>query len=140
MTRNIKVVRQRLAEQGRDDYLFVSVSIEPDQDTPAQMARYMAVNGIENKPGVSPWIFLTGRIEDIDAVRRSLGVYELDPVLDADRTQHGGILTFGNDKSDWWGAAAALSNPESIQRTMLRLTGDDHRGLPRLAAASPPEA
>lgn len=130
MTENIKSIRQSMAELGRTDFTFISVSIEPDQDTPQQLRRYMKINQIVNEPGMPPWIFLTGNLEDIDRLRRSLGVYDLDPVTDADRTQHGGIITFGNDNSDWWGASAALQPPRLTLDSILRIAGDDDRGHP----------
>jgi protein SCO1/2 len=134
MTRNILKVRDDLAESGVDDITFISISIEPDRDTPAQLTRYMENNGIENKPGLSPWIFLTGRIEDIDQLRRSLGVYDPDPVIDADRRQHGGMLTYGNDRSDWWGATPALQSPELTVQTLMRNLSSDQRRSPGFGA------
>lgn len=130
MTANIKKVRQELADRGITDYVFVSISIEPDKDTPEQMTRYMENNGIENHPGISPWIFLTGGIEDIDRLRKSMGVYDPDPLIDADRTQHGGTLTFGNDKTNWWCATPALQKPQHTVEVLLRITKDDQRRRP----------
>ena len=130
MTRNIRKVRNELAAKGVDDITFISISIEPNSDTPEQLSSYMAKNGIENKPGVSPWIFLTGNLEDIDRLRRSLGVYDPDPVVDADRRQHGGSLTYGNDRSNWWGATPALQSPELTVQTLLRHLSSDNRRLP----------
>jgi peroxiredoxin len=52
MTRNIKLVRKEMAAKGIDDYVFVSVSIEPDRDTPEQMTKYMKDNGIESQATV----------------------------------------------------------------------------------------
>jgi protein SCO1/2 len=130
MTANIKKVRQELADRGITDYVFISVSIEPDKDTPEQMSRYMENNGIENHPGISPWIFLTGDIEEIDRLRKSMGVYDPDPVVDADRTQHGGTLTFGNDLTNWWCSTPALQKPEHTVEVLLRITKDNRRRLP----------
>lgn len=92
MTANIKKVREDLAKEGVDDICFVSVSIEPDKDTPERLAAYMEVNGIENKPGMCPWIFLTGDIQDIDYLRKSMGVYDLDPEIDEDRTDRKSVV------------------------------------------------
>lgn len=122
MTANIKKVREDLAKEGVDDICFVSVSIEPDKDTPERLAAYMEVNGIENKPGMCPWIFLTGDIQDIDHLRKSMGVYDLDPAIDEDRTQHGGILTFGNDRTNWWCASPALQPTQKLKDVILRIT------------------
>lgn len=135
MTENLGKVRADLAKQGRTDITFVSVSIEPDKDTPARLADYMEANEIENRPGLPRWIFLTGSLRDIDALRRSLGVADRNPVIDADRTQHAGTLTYGNDKTDWWGAIPALTQPKYIAEAILRMT-DDSRRHPRLTASA----
>lgn len=132
MTENIKKVREDLAAKGVEDVTFISISIDPDQDNPEQLRNYMLGSGIENKPGLSPWIFLTGDLEDIDQVRRSLGVYDPDPEIDSDRRQHGGTLTFGNDRSDWWGATPALQRPKWIVQTLERNIGSDDRVRPSL--------
>lgn len=130
MTNNIKKARAELAAQGVDDITFISISIEPEQDTPAQLTKYMRNNKIENAPGMPPWIFLTGKLEDIDKLRRSLGVYDPDPAIDADRRQHGGTLTYGNDRSDWWGATPALQSPDLTVKTLLRNLSSDKRMRP----------
>lgn len=124
MTANIKKVREELADQGVSDICFISVSIEPDKDTPERLAAYMEVNGIENRPGLCPWIFLTGEIADIDYLRKSMGVYDLDPKIDGDRTQHGGVLTFGNDRTNWWCASPALQRSDQLTKVLIRITRD----------------
>ena len=70
------------------------------------------------------WLYLTGAYDDIDRVRRSLGVYDLDPVIDADKSEHSGLITFGNDRTDRWAALPALMNSHEIVETVLRITRD----------------
>ena len=74
--------------------------------------------------GVGPgWYFLTGKQNDIEQLRRKLGVYDLNPVVDADRTQHAGILVLGNEPRGRWKAVPTLSRPirirQAIERTIL---------------------
>jgi protein SCO1/2 len=130
MTANIKRAREELAKKGITDICFVSISIEPDKDTPERLAAYMEVNGIENREGLSPWVFLTGDIASIDRLRKSMGVFDRDPVVDADRTQHGGVLTFGNDQTNWWGATPALQPFGGIVDTLERLIQTRTRNFP----------
>lgn len=130
MTANIKRAREELAAKGITDICFVSISIEPDKDTPERLAAYMEVNGIENREGISPWVFLTGDLASIDRLRKSMGVFDRDPVVDADRTQHGGVLTFGNDQTNWWGATPALQPFGGIVSTLERLTQVRTRNFP----------
>ena len=132
MTANIKKAREELAKRGITDICFISISIEPDKDTPERLAGYMDANGITNHPGISPWVFLTGDLASIDRLRKSLGVFDPDPEIDADRTQHGGILTFGNDQTNWWGATPALQPYEGIVSTLERLMQTRTRNFPVL--------
>ena len=99
------------------DILMLSITIDPENDTPAVLKDYAARYG--NKKG---WLYLTGDYDEIDALRRSLGVYDLDPVIDADKTQHAGLLTFGNDKFNRWAALPGLMNARQIARTVYRIT------------------
>ncbi|MGH9021585.1 MAG: hypothetical protein ACRDV9_00535 [Acidimicrobiia bacterium] len=74
--------------------------------------------------GVGPgWLFLTASPRDVEQLRRKLGVYDLDPVVDADRTQHAGTLVLGNEPRGRWKAISALSKPvrirQAIERTIL---------------------
>ena len=73
------------------------------------------------------WLFLTGNYDDIEQLRWSMGVYDLDPIIDADKTQHGNILTFGNDRTDRWAALPAEIYPASIVAAIGRITRDPMR-------------
>jgi protein SCO1/2 len=94
-----------------------SVSLDPKVDTPEVLARYAEAIGA--RPG---WTFLTGEPEDIERLRRSVGLYDLDPALDADRTRHAGILVYGNEPTGAWGAVPALADPDAIAGAVLRVT------------------
>jgi len=133
MTTNILKVREQMAEKGFSDFIFVSISLEPELDTPEQLRNYMKAYEIENKPGMPKWIFLTGKIEDVNAIRRALGAYDLDEEVDSDITQHGGMITYGNDRTGWWNAIAALMEPKLITPAIMRLTSDKLPPLPSRA-------
>ena len=105
---------------------MLSVSIDPEQDTPEVLKRYWETFG--SKPG---WYYLTGDYDEIDALRRSLGVYDLDPIIDADKTQHAGLITFGNDRTNRWSALPALMDARGIVETIRRITRDGERRRPR---------
>jgi protein SCO1/2 len=74
--------------------------------------------------GLGPgWYFLSGRREEIERLRRRLGVYDLDPVRDADRTRHAGLVVLGNEPMERWSAVSGLAKPrqifEAVERVML---------------------
>jgi len=102
---------------GRDIFLY-SITLDPAVDTPAVLKAYAETIGA--RPG---WTFLTGKEEAIKTLRWKLGVYDRNPIIDADRTQHSGLVVYGNDAIDRWAAISGLNTPETIARAVLRVAG-----------------
>lgn len=117
-TANLVRLHRLLGRRLGQDLLMLSISLEGRRDTPAALTQYMNRYG-GAKPG---WLYLTGDYDEVDDIRRSLGVYDLDPVIDADRDSHAGIITFGNDSSNRWAALPALMDTRGIARTISRFT------------------
>ncbi len=117
MTANLVTVQILLGDRVGRDIFMLSVSLDPGRDTPAVLKAYAERHGV--KPG---WTFLTGRSEDVEMLRRRLGIYDPDPLVDADKTQHAGILTFGNDRTGRWAAVPVLIGARDIADTVRRIT------------------
>ena len=96
------------------------VSIDPDADTPEVLARYRKRF---DQPWTG-WYHLTGDYYEIESLRWILGVYDLDPVIDANKTEHAGIVTFGNDKTNWWSGIPALTDPVLVSDSIIRIAGN----------------
>jgi protein SCO1 len=107
---NLARVQEILGDRVGRDIFLVSISIDPERDTPDALKAYAETFGA--RPG---WTFATGRREDVDSIRRHLGLYD-----NPDFTQHMGLLTFGNESTGKWGAAPALDKPENILYFVLR--------------------
>jgi protein SCO1/2 len=112
-TGNLLRVQRLLGERaGRDVHLY-SITLTPELDTPR------ALRAHAQKLGVGPgWTFLTGDPDDIERLRLSLGFYDPNPVVDADRTQHAGTIRLGNAARDRWAMAPGLATPEQILATL----------------------
>jgi protein SCO1/2 len=93
---------------GRDVFMY-SISLDPEHDTPEVLSQY--VKNYSVQPG---WTFLTGSTADITTLRRRLGLRDLDPVVDADKSQHIGVVLYGDERFDRWAACPALSEPREI--------------------------
>ena len=106
------------SRMGRD-ITMLSISIDPVADTPERLYQYWQAFGA--KPG---WLFLTGKPEEIDRLRRELGAYDLDPAIDADPAQHSGFITVGNDRTDRWSALPLLMHRAQLVGTILRIARD----------------
>lgn len=109
-TSNLAKVQEMLGERVGKDIFIISISIDPGKDTPAALKAY--AEQFQARPG---WTFATGKVEDIDDIRRSLGVYDSPDV-----TQHMGLLTFGNEPEGKWAATPALDTPKNILYYVLR--------------------
>ncbi len=118
---------------------LISLTLDPEQDRPAELARYAGRFGIPHEdrcePGLAPWYFLTGTPEDIEAVRVALGYRDPDPVIDADRSRHAAMFTFGNDLTNRWGTLPVGLNTAQTLSGVLRVLGTTHaqryNNLPR---------
>ncbi len=118
MTANLVQVQAALGERlGREVFMY-SITLDPQTDTPEVLKQY--AEGYGAKPG---WSFLTGQDEEIQRLRRTLGLYDRDPRIDADKAQHTGLIIYGNEATGRWGAVPALLAPERIVRAVLRVMG-----------------
>lgn len=108
-TMNMRRVQMALGERvGRDIHMY-SITLLPFFDTPDVLNKYAKDHGVG--PG---WQFITGAEADIEIIRRKLGFYDLDPKVDADITQHAGVVRIGHDTYDRWLMAPALGNVQPI--------------------------
>ena len=101
------------------DIIMLSLSIDPVVDTPERLKQYWETFGA--KPG---WLLLTGKPGEVDRLRRELGAYDLDPVIDANPTQHAGFITVGNDRKNRWTALPLLMHRRQLVGTILRISRD----------------
>ncbi len=116
-TANVVRMQDLLGDRFGRDIFFIAVTLTPDIDTPDVLKEYAEQYGA--KPG---WSFVTGDKDEIEMLRRKLGVYDPDPVIDADLYSHAGLLTFGNERTGRWAALPSLMPPKQIVDAMLRIT------------------
>lgn len=110
---NLIRVQDMLGERiGRDVFMY-SITLFPEVDTPRVLKQYAEKFGV--KPG---WTFLTGAPSDIESLRFALGFYDLDPAVDAIRTQHANMIRIGNAAYDRWTMSPGLVRPELIVSTI----------------------
>ena len=116
-TANLARVHALLGDRVGRDLFLLSISLDPTVDRPKVLKEYATRFG-----QFHGWYFLTGSETEIDNLRRKLGLYDLDPVLDADKTQHAGIVIAGNDTTNRWASLPALMDPRQLAQTVLRIT------------------
>jgi protein SCO1/2 len=109
-TARLVQVQKKLGDRVGKDIFFYSISIDPENDTPAVLKAYM------EKFHVGPgWTFLTGKKTDIIFLSKRLGLYS-DPSVNADG--HIAHLLIGNEETGQWIRGSALDNP-SFQARMI---------------------
>jgi protein SCO1 len=97
-------MQQLLGDRMGRDIFFISISIDPEHDTPAALKAY--AKKYDAGPG---WIFLTGKMADIDVLSKKLGLWS-DPTLTQDG--HTPMLLIGNEATGQWTQTSALDNPK----------------------------
>lgn len=115
---NLARVQELVGERlGRDVFMH-SISIKPEEDGVAELARYAA----RYQPRTG-WNFLTGNAGDIEVLRRRLGFWERDPEVDRIKTRHTGLFRYGNERYDRWGACPALQSAQQIADSLIWMAG-----------------
>jgi protein SCO1 len=109
VTANLAKVQRLLGERVGRDIFMLSVSLKPEQDTPAALKHYAEMHGA--LPG---WTFLTGEKADVELLRRSLGFTNPVASVDKDVTQHIGNVRYGNEPLMLWAACPGQARPEWI--------------------------
>jgi len=102
------------------DIVFLSISIDSEKDDPEALSDYRRYPAND----WTGWHHLTGDFDEIESLRWILGTYDLDPEIDADKSEHAGIVTFGNDKTNWWAAVPALIDPKEVADAIIRIAGN----------------
>jgi len=118
ITANLLKVQKLLgARVGRDIFMY-SITLKPEEDSPQDLLHYARMHGV--KPG---WLFLTGKPDEIDALRRKLGFSNTNPKLDKDRSNHIGMVRYGNEPRQWWAMCPGQAHAEWIVESILWMDG-----------------
>jgi protein SCO1 len=101
---------RELAKHNDPRYRVISVSIDPETDTPERLREWSAHFG--NAPG---WTLVTGKQRDIETLQRALQVYS------ADKDLHSGSFLLGNAGSDAWKRVAGTTPPARLAEALNEL-------------------
>jgi protein SCO1/2 len=76
ITQSLKSVDQMLSEREREDVTFVSITVDPEHDTPERLAAYAELHGVA-------WPHLTGTVEELEPVWATFGLVVQKAVIEA---------------------------------------------------------
>jgi protein SCO1 len=89
---------------------LISVSLDPVNDRPAQLAEWAKRYG-----GGPNWTLVTGEKSVIDGLLKALGAFT------ADKANHSPLILLGVDNSGTWRRLDGLTAPERVKREILAL-------------------
>jgi protein SCO1/2 len=108
-----KQLQDNLGERVGKDVRLVSITVDPQNDTPEVLRQYAA--GIGAKTG---WDFLTGDKQTVDQVLYKLGLY-----TDA-KEDHSNVFIIGNEPTGLWKKVLGIAPPYEIRRSVESVLGD----------------
>ena len=110
MTANLARVQSYLAEHMDKEVVMISISVDPETDTPDVLRNYAAK--FKTKPG---WYFLTGEKRNVDWVLYKLGGYV------EQKQQHNSLLIIGTEATGEWMKVNAMGSPSEIASLVTKL-------------------
>jgi protein SCO1/2 len=105
INRNLEKVQEALGERLGKDAFIISVSVDPEADTPSRLKEYS--RRFHARPG---WIFLTGKKENVDWALYKLGQYV------ATKDGHTNIIIIGNEPKGLWKKAFGLAKADELMK------------------------
>jgi protein SCO1/2 len=109
ITRNLVRLQQVLGDRVGKDIFMYSFTLKPKEDDVAALQHYAHMHKV--KPG---WLFVTGSPGDMELLRHKLGYVDPDPEVDKDKSNHIGVIKYGNEPLERWGGCPGMSPPEWI--------------------------
>ena len=121
-TARMSYVRDELGDRIGKDIFIVSVSLDPERDTPEALQTYSEAFGRQEG-----WDFITGDPEQIKEIRFKLGERARKP------SEHRTDMTIGNDNTGRFRRISLMGNLQMLAETVRRLDPEfkpaaiDHR-------------
>ena len=107
----LKQTRAAMVPSIKDDVWYISISVDPDRDTPEAMKKFAERQGVDE----SRWIFLTGDKQNLETIVRKLGQYT--PDVEAHTT----LMLAGNTITRHWTRVMPMLTPPDIAKQMRAL-------------------
>jgi len=110
-TAKLRQVHRLLGKHAGKDVFMYSITVDPENDTPEVLKAY------KKKFNIGPdWQFLTGKIEDIDFIRKKLGMYRDDETA---VDEHAVNFVLGNEHKGVWLKRTPFDVPEALVVALL---------------------
>ena len=107
----LKQARAAMVPSIKDDVWYVTLSVDPERDTPEAMKKFAERQGVDE----SRWIFLTGKKENMEFLVKRLGQYT------PDIESHTTLMLAGNTITKHWTRVMPMLTPPDIANKMRDL-------------------
>ena len=104
MAHSLAELQPRFADRLGKDLRFISITVDPENDTPAKLKAYAT----RNLAKTGGWSFLTGSRAEVDATLRRIGQYAPTP------DEHQNTMLIGNDTTGLWMKAQGLAKAKDL--------------------------
>ena len=111
MTHKLSLVRDRMEGQIANPLQFVSMSIDPERDTPTAMKEFARSHHADH----DGWVFLTGKPENLEYIIKRLGQFTDD--VEA----HSTMMLAGNVNTAHWIKIQPYEQPPAISEKLQGL-------------------
>lgn len=114
MNRNMEKIQAALGDRVGKDVLLVSISVDPETDTPARLKEYS-----RKFHAGAGWLFLTGKKENVDWALYKVGQYV------EDKQDHTTVFIVGNEATGLWKKAFGMAKPAELIQIVESVANDN---------------
>ncbi|MBC8031803.1 MAG: SCO family protein [Pyrinomonadaceae bacterium] len=113
LNRNMEKVQAALGDRLGKDVHIVSISVDPEVDTPASLKEY--AKKLHARPG---WFFLTGSKQEVDFALKKIGHF-----VDQ-KEAHVNVFIIGNVRTGLWKKAFGLAKSDELIKVVESVIND----------------
>jgi protein SCO1 len=107
MTANFASMQKKMLERGVKDLHLISVSVDPENDTPAKLKSYAAM--FNAQPG---WTFVTGSRSELERLWNAFSITA------GNKLDHSPTVAIGNEARHEWTFVSGLNSPEKLVKVI----------------------
>jgi protein SCO1 len=123
MTANFASVQKRMLEHGDKNLHLISVTVDPENDTPSKLKSYSQM--FNAQPG---WTFVTGTRSQLELLWNAFSITA------GNKLDHSPTVAIGNDPRHQWVFASGLNSPEKLSKVIASVF-DSKTPDPAMSAA-----
>jgi cytochrome oxidase Cu insertion factor (SCO1/SenC/PrrC family) len=102
----------------KDNIHFISITLDAKNDTIDDLVNFKKKVWDNN---CLNWHFYTGNFDDIEYLRKKLGMYSPEPEIDSIKSNHSGNFMIFNEKTGFIKHTQSFDNPVDVARKVIQI-------------------